>query len=219
VSGDPLATIFNYHTACAFVILQPMAQGKDNDNAQRVIAMIGIEKPKLALFRNLKVLLIAGAAILLAICGFSIWDLYFKKSPPIPHVTITADEVSFVENEANSALQTRGLQAGLQVYSQSIAEAANSSVQTNLNLDAADMAVNNNAPGLALSYALQADSVAHSSTTSSLLASIYQQQGNTTKAITYYKKAAAEVKQNQLAGAGSQYYLDEAQALSQGVAQ
>jgi hypothetical protein len=215
----PWATIFNYHTACAFAILQPMAQGKDNDNAQRVKAMIGIEKPKLALFRSLKVLLIAGAVVLLAVCGFSIWDLYFKKSSPIPHVTITADEVSFIESEANSALQTRGLQAGLQVYSQSIAEAANSSVQTNLNIDAADMAVNNNAPGLALSYALQADSVAHSSITSSLLASIYQQQGNTPKAIAYYKKAAAEVKQNQLAGASSQYYLDEAQALSQGAAQ
>jgi hypothetical protein len=156
---------------------------------------------------------IGGLVVVVILVGAS-WKFYdYRKSQ-----RVSASDVTTVQNKAAVAVKgsNGGVAGGLKVYNNAITNATDSATQASLDMQAADLAANNNMLDTALSYALKADAILHNDTTSSLVANIYQQQGNSTQAVNYYKKAAAEVKPDQEGGSGKQYYLAKADEAATG---
>lgn len=189
------------------------SDGKEN------LVVSGVDQPLVGtrpFFRRPSFWIVVAVVIVVVGAGAGWWYASHrtKKAPG----QTTAADLNSIQSQAEAAAQSSGSGAGLNVYKQAIASAPDQKTKGYLEMYAASQALNDNKAATALSYALQADGILHSSDSSGLVGDIYKLQGDKTNAIKYYDLAAKEVNPHRLAGDGPDFYLNEAQALESGTA-
>ncbi|HEV2412421.1 MAG TPA: hypothetical protein VGS28_01290 [Candidatus Saccharimonadales bacterium] len=147
--------------------------------------------------------------------GLIVWEHHRNNELPGP-AAVTLADTDLINKEANAAVANGDISEALNIYNQNIPNAANKTVQGELNGEAASIAYDANQYQTALKYALVWDADLPTADTSSMVAQIYQQLGNKTQAISYYQKAAREVPAHPISGYTGSYYQGIAQQLGGG---
>jgi uncharacterized protein HemX len=189
----------------------------ESDENEKVVVG-GADKPPaagLAHVRKGKLWVVVLAVVVVFLgAAVGLWMTHrTNKVPPAKHYAPN-EQINDVQSQAEKTAQTKGSAAGLDVYKQAIASTTDQKTKGTLELEAASQALSSGDVTTALNYALQADAILHTADSSSYVADIYKQQGDNTDAIKYYQLAAKEVNPKRLAGDSSDFYLNEAQALS-----